>query len=149
MENEIFGISPRYAAYKADTRIGLVKTQYNREEHPCNYETGFEPSQTIPDQTMSMRTLIERYTRGLPINVSQYQSTYQEGEDFDPTPDPLKMDLSERMEFADQAREELNQIKEKLNTKRGKSSVEPKALPEVDPTPTEATPQAVEQKDPE
>lgn len=131
---------------KPQIAVGVVKTQYNRELHPCNYEINEKPSLTIPDQTMSIRTIIDRYTRGLPVNGQMFQPTFQEGEEFDPMPDNERLDLHDRMELAQNARQELDEIKEKLNNKKAKSSVEPKVLPEVEPKPTQAEPEAVEQK---
>jgi len=127
------------------TRSNLVKTQYNREEHPCNYEVNDKPSLTIPDQTMSIRTIIERYTRGLPISASQNIPMFQDGEEFNPMPDSERLDLHDRMEFAQQARQELEEIKEKLNTKKYpkktqgvEGTVVPPTLPEKGAEGTEA-----------
>lgn len=95
----------------------LVKTQYNRELHPCNYEINNEPSMTVPDQTMSIKTLLERYARGLPLEGVQ-NPIWQEGEEFDDLPDPRTMDLSERQEFAEQVRQELAELSNAKSTKQ-------------------------------
>ena len=65
------------------------------------------PSMTIPDQTMSIRTIVDRYTRGLP--VTGFTPVY-EGEDFF-MPDPRTLDLTERHEMAEQVKEEVASIK--------------------------------------
>jgi hypothetical protein len=65
------------------------------------------PSMTIPDQTMSIRTIVDRYTRGLPI--TGFTPVY-EGEDFF-MPDPRTLDLTERHEMAEQVKEEVASIK--------------------------------------
>ena len=95
----------------------LCKTQYNRELHPCNYEVNNEPSMTIPDQTMSIKTLLERYAKGLPLDGVK-TPIWQEGEDFDDLPDPRRMDLSERQEFAEQVRQELAELSNAKSTKQ-------------------------------
>jgi len=95
----------------------LVKTRYNREQHPCNYEVNFEPSQTVPDQTMSIRTILDRYSRGLPIG-GQMESLWQEDDEYNDMPDPRTLDLSERQELAQQAAEELAAIKKTINSKK-------------------------------
>lgn len=100
------------------TKPYLVKTQYNREEHPCNYEINNEPSQTVPDQTMSIRTLIERYAQGLPIGGSMFPQTFQDDEEYNDIPDPERMDLHDRMEFAQNAAQELETIKDIINKKQ-------------------------------
>ncbi len=94
----------------------LVKTYFNREEHPCNYEHNDLPSLTVPDQTMSIRTLLERYARGLPLDGLMNNAEYQEGEEYDDMPDPRTLDLSERQEFAEQVRQELAELKSKANS---------------------------------
>lgn len=94
----------------------LVKTYFNREEHPCNYEVNDLPSLTVPDQTMSIRTLLERYARGLPLDGLMNNPEYQEGEEYDDMPDPRTLDLSERQEFAEQVRQELAELKSKANS---------------------------------
>ncbi len=40
----------------------MIKTYLNREEHTRRYEVNNEPSETIPDQSMSIRTLLDRYS---------------------------------------------------------------------------------------
>lgn len=91
----------------------LVKTYFNRELHPCNYETNNQPSETIPDQTMSIRTILDRYARGLPT-TGQLNGTYQEGDEFDDMPDPRILDLSERQEYKEIFKDELEGIKKKI-----------------------------------
>lgn len=100
------------------TKPFLVKTQYNREEHPCNYEENNKPSLTIPDQTLTIRQIIDRYTRGLPISTSMQNPIFQEDEVFNDVPDVNRLDLHDRMEFANNARQELEDIKNKLNAKK-------------------------------
>jgi len=66
-------------------------------------------SQTIPDQTMSIRTILDRYAKGLP--VSGYKTPiYEDGDIEDVLPDPRTMDLAERQEFKKRAKMEANSI---------------------------------------
>jgi hypothetical protein len=99
----------------------LVKTYFNREEHPCNHEVNDLPSETIPDQTMSIRTILDRYSRGLPID-GQLNGTYQEDDDYNDMPDPRTLDLAERQEMAESAKQELEQIKTLLKSKNAKNT---------------------------
>jgi len=95
----------------------IVKTYFNRELHPCNYEVNELPSETIPDQTMSIRTILDRYARGLPIG-GQLTAEYQEDDEYNDLPDPRTLDLSERQELAIKAAEELAEIKQQINSKK-------------------------------
>lgn len=65
------------------------------------------PSMTIPDQTMSIRTILERYSRGLPIG-GRLDEYYDEE---DTLPDPRTLDLAERQELAELYTNEINEIK--------------------------------------
>jgi hypothetical protein len=92
-----------------------VKNHTNRESFPKNYKLFTMPSETIPDQTLTMRELLDRHSRGLPINVKT--PIWDEESDIDDImPDPRTLDISERQEFANSAKAELEGIKEKLNT---------------------------------
>lgn len=94
----------------------LVKTWMNAQHHPKNYEVNNEPSETIPDQTMSIRTLLDRYARGLPIGGVK-ESLWQEDDEFNDLPDPRTLDLAERQEMAELAKSELSTLKQKYPKK--------------------------------
>jgi len=95
----------------------MVKTYFNRPSHPCNYEINDQPSETVPDQTMSIKTILDRYSRGLPIG-GQKESYFQEDDEFNDLPDPRRLDLAERQEFAQQAADELSALKKEINSKK-------------------------------
>ena len=66
---------------------------------------------TIPDQTMSMRTILERHAKGLPTIGTDPKNAYYDGGEY--LPDPKTLDLAEREELTLQLKEELNQFTEK------------------------------------
>lgn len=70
-------------------------------------EVNNEPSMTIPDQTMSMREILQRFARGLPVDV---KVPIYDGED-DYFPDLSKMDLVDRENWINNAKEEIDRIK--------------------------------------
>lgn len=88
----------------------MIKTYLNRDKHPRNYEINEFPSETIPDQTLSIRTILERYARGFPIGGSK-EALWQEDDEFNDLPDPRRLDLAERQELAEMAKLELQSIK--------------------------------------
>jgi len=94
----------------------LVKTWMNAKQHPKNYEVNTDPSETIPDQTMSIRTLLDRYARGLPIGGSK-QPIWQDDDEYNDLPDPRTLDLAERQELAELAKSELRTLKSKYPKK--------------------------------
>lgn len=83
------------------------KTPWNKHEFPKDKgEVNTMPSQTVPDQTMSLKELLERYARGLPIDGDNFP-VYNGDDEY--LPDLKKMDLSE---IADLKEEVQNAIKE-------------------------------------
>jgi len=83
---------------------------YSNQLFENQYEINNEPSLTIPDQTMTVREILTRFSRGLPIE--QKIPIYNESESDEYIPDPRYMDLAERQELSEMFKEELNFYKE-------------------------------------
>lgn len=86
-----------------------------------------EESKTIPDQTMTLRELLVRYAKGLPLE-GQKTPIWEGEEGFDV--DPQKLDLAEIEELREKAEQELKDINEKVKkevaekkAKKNKSSI--------------------------
>lgn len=94
-----------------------IKNSGNASDFPYTGEVNNQPSETIPDQTMSMREILTRYAKGLPIDGAK-TPLWEDGEGFAKDPDTL--DLAEREELATQAREELQQINERIKASQAK-----------------------------
>jgi|LakMenEpi03Aug12_release.lakeMendotaPanAssembly.Ray.scaffolds.fasta_scaffold71554_4 hypothetical protein len=88
-----------------------VKHPFNAELFPYDGEVNNEPSQTVPDQSLGLRELLVRYAKGLPLEGTK--TPIFEGEDGSEI-DVDKLDLAEREELANQAREELKHLSEKI-----------------------------------
>jgi hypothetical protein len=87
-----------------------VNTIYNYDHKEQKYEENNQPSQTVPDQTMSIREIIDRYANGGVIE--QFQPYYGEEEDFtEMLPNTYKMDLAERQSLIEQYSEEIDFMK--------------------------------------
>jgi len=84
-----------------------IKHSLNASQFVYEGEVNNEPSMTVPDQTMSIRTILERYSRGLPIG-GRVDDYYDEE---DTLPNPLTLDLAERQELAELYSNEINEIK--------------------------------------
>jgi hypothetical protein len=96
----------------------IVRNQFNA--HLFNDdEINDLPSETIPDQSMSVRELLSRYASGLPLGGVKEQIF--EGEDGDGI-DPRRLDLAERQELEIAARQELAEIEERLKSKKVEKS---------------------------
>lgn len=89
-----------------------IKNLFNA--NPDEGQINNEPSQTVPDQSMSLRELLVRYAKGLPLEGAR--TPIWEGEEgFDR--DPETLDLAEREELAEKARQELKEINERIKNK--------------------------------
>lgn len=106
------------------------KTPYNAHEFEKRYETNPFPSMTVPDQTMSIREIMQRFAKGLPIDGSKVP-IYDEENDL---PDLRTLDLAEREDYINSYTAELNEIKQKQEKK--KPNRNPKVL-ETPPTEAE------------
>jgi hypothetical protein len=71
-----------------------------------------QKSLTVPDQALSIKEIMNRFARGLPIE--QFKPLYDENidEDSEYLPDPRTMDLAERQEFKEQILQEFDTIRQ-------------------------------------
>lgn len=88
-----------------------IKTSLNANEFAKDYEVNDLPSLTIPDQTMTIPEILERYARGLPIGGVN-EGYYDEEDDL---PDPRTLDLEERAQLVEQFERELSEVKNRKN----------------------------------
>ena len=73
-------------------------------------KSSMEPSQTVPDMTLSLQELVERYTRGQ--SVATFTPVYYgEEEEF---ADVSRMDPIERIEYARYIREKISETRNSL-----------------------------------
>lgn len=93
----------------------MIKHSLNAKEFVSDGEINNFPSQTIPDQTLSVREILVRYAKGLPLDGMK--QPIWEGEDGDAI-DPRRLDLAERQELEIAARQELAEIEERLKSKK-------------------------------
>jgi hypothetical protein len=84
-----------------------VKNSLNYDYKEQKGEVNTLPSMTIPDLTMSIRTIVDRYAKGLPVTA--FTPIY-EGEDFY-MPDPKTLDLVDRAELLESAKQEVESLK--------------------------------------
>lgn len=101
----------------------MIKTYLNRKEHLFTGEVNNEPSETVPDQSMSIRTLLDRYSRGLPIS-GERTPIWQQGDDFNDMPDPRTLDLAERQEYAELYQQELKSLQKTLKSEKKHSDLQ-------------------------
>jgi len=99
-----------------------VKNIYSSELFEKQYEQNNEPSLTIPDQTLSIKQILQRYASGQSLEGKT--PYYDESESEEYYPDPRYMDLAEREELSQNYREEIQHIKTKAKKQQEKVSDE-------------------------
>lgn len=91
-----------------------IKNSLNSDLFPTDGETNELPSLTVPDQSMSVRELLERHTRGLGntgVKVPMY-------DDEDELPDVRTLDLAELEELREQNREQMKLIRDNVQKQK-------------------------------
>lgn len=68
-----------------------------------------QPSLTIPDQTMSLRTILDRYARGMPLTGYAGAPVYDGEAEL---PDIRKMDLTELRDFKTKIQDDIKRFGE-------------------------------------
>ncbi|AXH75116.1 MAG: hypothetical protein [Microviridae sp.] len=94
----------------------LIKT----ENYPGQIFT--QPSQTVPDQTMSIRTILEKYARG--ENFNQRTPIFSEDDGENMGLDIRRMDLSEIAELKKHNEDEIKRLQEKVGNKRAEKAIQ-------------------------
>lgn len=102
----------------------MIKTMFNAEFFPVRGERNNKPSLTIPDQTLPIREILARFSKGLPVGV---KVPIYEGED-NTLPDPKTLDLVDLQEMQEAIKGELGQIADKAvqRTKKQKEEKQEK-----------------------
>lgn len=97
------------------------QTLYNRDAFKQRgKEKRTKPGLTIPDQSMTVLELKERYVRGLPLGGQRVPVYRGEEDDF---PDLARMDISERAEYAEQLAEKIKAMKDDLMEQEKKKKI--------------------------
>jgi len=80
-------------------------------------EVNTQPSKTVPDQSMTVRELLERNKRGLPLSGHKHPIYNGDTEDY---PDLRKLDLSEIAALRDSVQEEIENHRKDLKEQNEK-----------------------------
>lgn len=102
---------------------------YNYLQHVDDEEMSQELI-TVPDQTLSIREILNRFTRGLPITGAKVP-IFSDNDDSidDPSfPDLATLDISERQQYMEDYAQQLNEIRQ-----RNKRPRMPKGQHEAEP----------------
>lgn len=107
-----------------------VKNMLNFDHQQEKGEVNNMPSETVPDQSMSIQEILLRHSRGLAINDARVP-IFDEDNDL---PDIRTLDLSERAEYAERYREEISRIDAAHRDSLKKSETKPDQPGETEST---------------
>jgi hypothetical protein len=95
----------------------------NYHLRPRTDETNTKPSQTVPDQAMSMKEILERYAKGLPIS-SGNEPIYEDENEPTNGINPRTLDLVDLQEIKMNNEHTIEYLREtvKNNEKKRKNS---------------------------
>lgn len=117
-----------------------VKNNQNIHLFPKHPQGDFGPSVTVPDQAMSVKEILDRFARGLPLGGVRVPVWDGEEE----VPDFRKMDLADVETFMRENKQEIEYLQKELEALEAqKSKLEekqapagpPAALPAPEPAP--------------
>lgn len=93
-------------------RFNRSTRNYHPGESPGDYEEPTGVSITVPDQTLSLRTLLDRHTRGLPVPMNQ--GTYSDQD----LPDLNRLDFTEIDALKEANRDDIQYYRERLKEEK-------------------------------
>lgn len=96
-------------------QLPRIKNSANANDFPKNYRDCGGKSATVPDQTLSLREIVKRYTRGVPLPM--VAGGYFDEEENDGV-DIRTMDIVEVDEMVKAAREKINDNESKKASRK-------------------------------
>lgn len=105
------------------------KNAFDYDHESIEHEVNTLPSETQPNMTLSLRQILERYTRG--GEVATFSPVYQDHDEFDENPDIMKMDAMEKLQYAQQLKQSIQNYQNQFPPKT--ESKEPVPDPKVEP----------------
>ena len=102
---------------KRVTRKKLIfRTQYNTDWSKVKGKIMSTETLTVPDQNMSIKTLLDRHSRGLPLGVSEQKGEYFETEV--PRFDDLTDMVAYKKELAKKHKELMKKAEDEIKAKK-------------------------------
>lgn len=111
-----------------------IRNPFTYQRQADAYETTDKPSMTIPDQTLSIREILARYSRGLPIDNTKVPIYDGEDEFY---PDPKTLDLADRQAMRESVNQEIYELSKKVKknaTTKPDKKQEQEEKPKSDPS---------------
>lgn len=98
----------------------MIKTQFNPDYNGSNGKEMDPVSLTQPDQTLTIRDLLDRHSKGLALGVNNNRGEY-----FD-TEVPRFQDLTDMLEYKQQLMERKKDLEKQIRKEKAKQKKEEK-----------------------
>lgn len=112
----------------------IVRNSLNAARYRQSGEVNTSPSMTVPGQVMSLRELLDRFTRGLSVTGNRLP-VFADDDDDDvsgmTSEEFARLDLAEQQEFIESRRQEVADIKRRYASRKSSSDKEGSGLDEV------------------
>lgn len=109
--------------FQSFTKMSPPPFQTHYKNHVMQYEENNMPSKTVPNQSMKIREILDRFTKGLPISGERVPMYHGEEGIIDRS-EFNRLDLTEQQEILEQARLNTQRTLERLRRKEGKQKKE-------------------------
>lgn len=112
----------------------LIRTPLNSKHFPKNYEVNKLPSKTQTNQSLTIREILDRYAKGMPLDVERkiYFDENETSFDFDSY---KRLDISEQQELISLSKQAVKETQDKLfqeNKKKRDEAYQAHVKTEVD-----------------
>lgn len=91
----------------------VIRTHYNSKFFSKNYEDNNKPSKTQPHQSLTIREILDRYAKGMPLDVERkiYFDENENSFDYDSY---KRLDISEQQELISLSKQAVREAQGKL-----------------------------------
>lgn len=97
----------------------MIVTKRNYDYKKSRFKRTFGPSLTVPDQSMPLREIIERYSVGQPVSLNAKQPIFNGDESPFIDRDVLNsMDLAEREDYFDSLQVKLKDLRQQVEDRK-------------------------------
>lgn len=91
-----------------------IKTHLTHRLYPKNYEKTVGPSLTVPDQAMSLKQIMDRFAKGIPMNqLTNREPIYTNNDESQGIPIE-RLDLAERQQLMEENAQYIENLQNQL-----------------------------------
>lgn len=102
--------------------LPAIRTVGNYHLFPKQYEVTTQPSETIPDQSMTVSEIVSRFAKGLPVNGNANPPIY-EGENPILPANFKTLDMVEQRQIISDLKKKVNQTQKDLAIKQRDAAI--------------------------